>query len=389
MLSAGAVSLFLYEPGDDGAYVDPVVLGDYEYAFNQAFSDGTLIFEEGEGSAPVFRTDDAIAERYGYFQWRLFDRDEFKLIPYDSKGEVDRNASSNRTPVFVKYTGTVLGAGEPVLRWSDCIPGCYDIIVLCYDTYGDLLSGNESRKLVGGLLVDGSIHKEYQWTYRGHIYRAETSFDYLDYAEYRDMHPQRRGITTWNPQQAVKYVVTDDAVVRLADSLREAYTGWYGETADLLGQEYADFILSFVQCCTYYPAHNDTYYADYVVYGQSDYFVYPLEMLYRGTGDCEDSSILAAALYKASGYSTAIVLVPEHALVAVMLDEYTEPSYNGAYFEILSQEVGGGTYYAGETTVSTFLELGKAFYYKSDSEGTSWLSEYLDIPPNGFYPVPA
>jgi len=44
--------------------------------------------------------------------------------------------------------------------------------------------------------------------------------------------------------------------------------------------------------------------------GQEDYFRYPIETLYDVTGDCEDTSILAASLLKVLGYEVVMLLIP-------------------------------------------------------------------------------
>jgi hypothetical protein len=44
----------------------------------------------------------------------------------------------------------------------------------------------------------------------------------------------------------------------------------------------------------------------------------------KAPGDCEDSAILLAVMYKAAGFRSAIVLVPEHAAALVYLPEYNK-----------------------------------------------------------------
>ena len=50
-----------------------------------------------------------------------------------------------------------------------------------------------------------------------------------------------------------------------------------------------------------------------------------------GYGDCEDMAVLLAVLYKAAGFRSAIVLVPEHTAVLVYLPDYDEAT---AFFEL-------------------------------------------------------
>jgi len=50
-----------------------------------------------------------------------------------------------------------------------------------------------------------------------------------------------------------------------------------------------------------------------------------------GYGDCEDMAVLLAVLYKAAGFRSAIVLVPEHTAVLVYLPDYNKAT---AFFEL-------------------------------------------------------
>jgi len=50
-----------------------------------------------------------------------------------------------------------------------------------------------------------------------------------------------------------------------------------------------------------------------------------------GYGDCEDMAVLLAVVYKAAGFRSAIVLVPEHTAVLVYLPDYNKAT---AFFEL-------------------------------------------------------
>jgi len=51
-------------------------------------------------------------------------------------------------------------------------------------------------------------------------------------------------------------------------------------------------------------------------------------------GDCEDMVVLLAVMYKAAGFRSAIVLVPEHTAVLVYLPDYDEAT---AFFELAGE----------------------------------------------------
>jgi len=50
-----------------------------------------------------------------------------------------------------------------------------------------------------------------------------------------------------------------------------------------------------------------------------------------GDGDCEDMAVLLAVMYRAAGFRSAIVLVPEHTAVLVYLPDYNKAT---AFFEL-------------------------------------------------------
>ena len=102
------------------------------------------------------------------------------------------------------------------------------------------------------------------------------------------------------------------------------------------------------------------YYTDDDLYGRSEYWAYPLETLYNGGGDCEDTTFLCAALYEAAGYGAGVFMVPGHAFAAVSLDTYTDSMMWGqsAGFHIFTYDEGGRTYYGCETTLDVPVPAG-------------------------------
>ena len=51
--------------------------------------------------------------------------------------------------------------------------------------------------------------------------------------------------------------------------------------------------------------------------GKKDYWRYPIETLADNTGDCEDTTILAAAILRRMGYGVAMIFMPRHAALGV------------------------------------------------------------------------
>lgn len=68
-------------------------------------------------------------------------------------------------------------------------------------------------------------------------------------------------------------------------------------------------VLAFAQT-TDYQSDEDTR-------EQEEFWQYPVETLYDRTGDCEDSTILTAALLRRLGHGVVILLLPNHAAIGI------------------------------------------------------------------------
>ncbi len=90
-------------------------------------------------------------------------------------------------------------------------------------------------------------------------------------------------------------------------------------------QDRVDFILSFVQSLPYT--------LDDVTTGFDEFRRYAIETLIEGGGDCEDTTILVAAILQGLGEETALIFTPGHIALGVSGD-YTGASltYNGVKY---------------------------------------------------------
>lgn len=126
------------------------------------------------------------------------------------------------------------------------------------------------------------------------------------------------------------YIVIDKYVREVAEKLKNI---WINECRDNkripnLAQFYAFFCQTAID-----------YVDDKTSKGKDEYWNFPIETLVDGKGDCEDTSILLAALIQASGepkYADAagIFLLPGHAMAAIKveaLNEKYEISHFGYY----------------------------------------------------------
>lgn len=122
------------------------------------------------------------------------------------------------------------------------------------------------------------------------------------------------------------------------DELISQITTQIGKLAEEAGYTNSDIpyiAMAFVQSLPYV--------SDSASAGYDEYPRFPFETLYHGGGDCEDSSILLAALLSDMGYGVALIELPGHMAVGMKGDASLEGSY---------YEYSGTRYYYLETTNS-------------------------------------
>lgn len=374
-------------------------IGDYTVTYNGAFESGIFTYEEtthdmdsdgDEETCLMISLSDSYASNYEYYVWKVYDESSTTYVAYvyTSDGLVEyMYYSSSYDYTFSAYSGSTVAKSEACLYWSGYIAGSYVISVTCYESESDYTSStahswssSKGTTYSGDLRLDGDITTEYTWTYDGNSYELTVTYTYEEFEYYHNLTTTRDN--TKSSSNVTNYVIVDDTISSIASQLQEKFQEIYGSDASLSGQSFANFVLAFVQCCYYYPAFNDYYAADMVVYGSDEYYAYPLETIFYGMGDCEDTSILAAAIYESCGYDVAIGLISNtytssgqtvtvgHAIVGVALDSYDTPSYNSSNYEILSQTVNGVTYYGGETTSDSYYALGVITKGYASSIGT-------------------
>lgn len=104
-----------------------------------------------------------------------------------------------------------------------------------------------------------------------------------------------------------------------------------GNAEGLTKEQLAEVVLNFVQAIPFVT--------DKTSVGLVDYHSYPVETLAIGIGDCEDFSILAAAVLKNMGYDVVLLNPVGHVAIGVA----------GA-FKGYKVDYEGKSYYYGETT---------------------------------------
>jgi len=177
-----------------------------------------------------------------------------------------------------------------------------------------------------GLLIDGVVTKSYDWSYNGSDYHYDLHIKYSDFQAYRDDTSVIRSISTYSAisvTRAQALITSDDPyVVEIANMIAE-------KTAGMSEYDRINVLLAFTQYIEY------RYDSDSM--GQEEYWKYPLETLFDMNGDCEDTSILFAAVGKAMGYETGMMVFSGHATGAI---NYKELGLNSEEYGITSKTYG-------------------------------------------------
>ncbi len=186
-------------------------------------------------------------------------------------------------------------------------------------------------------------------------------------------------------------VVVDDTVRSLESALKMEYIRVGGDVEDRQG--YADFLASFVQLAVKYPSTVSGKSFDYYVWGSDEYWCVPLETLYHGIGDCEDTSALLCALYLVAGYDAAMGGHSGHVFAGVVIDDFQERvlvdysyyklsyAYGITGFDVSGNPVFGDTLYRSVETIRGQLPVGYL------AGGNSNLDKKTFWGYAGFYPV--
>lgn len=230
----------------------------------------------------------------------------------------------------------------------------------------------------------GEFTREYSWreTSGGTVYSITLTFPYSEYLEYysQNLYNCNTDVVISGYTYQTNIDLTDNETYvplkcqsgTLIDSLVAALKTEYLNKNSLTSisdeNDYAQYLLTFVQTCFMYAYEGVQYYAggNY----NTEYWAFPAETFWSGNGDCEDTSILAATIFKASGYDAGVYLVPGHAIAAVALNDYDTDglitssfivpsgSYSASSYGIMKKTVDGNVYYGCETTVEQSREIG-------------------------------
>ncbi len=180
---------------------------------------------------------------------------------------------------------------------------------------------------------DQYYNKTFQWDYNGNHWTWNLSIPKALYDAYKAVPDSTR--TRYGPGGYGFLTTTDDYYIRiLVQKLNETTTGLKYSAYDQVS-----FVLAFVQSLQYT--------SDNVTAGYNEYPRFPIETLVDEGGDCEDTSILFAAITILLGYGTVYISPPNHYAVGVLGN-----NLKGTYWTYPADS--NRTYYYCETTGSGF-----------------------------------
>ena len=186
--------------------------------------------------------------------------------------------------------------GNVVTGYGSLEPGYYVVT----DATGDV------TRYLEFFIEDARVF-EHTWTFGGVTYTIRLDMLYSDVFGYTYSDPYGNiRLSLTDPAYVSNYHTVDDGTLLELMGMLSAHGSGMDRT------EFARFVLSFVQTIPYVTDEDSV--------GEREYWKYPLETLWDGGGDCEDSTILYDTLMLMAGYDVAFVLFQDHAMSAVSVD---------------------------------------------------------------------
>ena len=184
------------------------------------------------------------------------------------------------------------------------------------------------------IYASGTISRTFEWSYGGYSWTWNTDLPADDYYDYKS----RPRTYDWP-----SYITSSDPTVNaMANALKVR-----ADEKGFDSFQTVSFVMAFVQCLPYT--------SDSVTTGHNDYPRYPVETLVDNGGDCEDTSILFAALLQNShlNYDCVLFEIPNDNPTHMAVGVRGAASVSGSYVEF-----DGYHYYYCETTGDGF-EIGE------------------------------
>lgn len=360
-------------------------------SFNSA--SGTYTYRTGLFTVKSVETDYIVINLCGTDSGNWFSSYvTIKMYVTTGDGTIVRNATYSSSPFVPGAQYNTDGGAEILVPTALLRDGTeYSVYFRFYTS--DLPIAGYSKQITGsftyhssnsgGTDMNGTFARTYSWSYDAdhdgtvsddeeysasitvpyYIYymEARTNSSYTSTESYSSgsIFTNRAGDSEYT--DTLERVAMSDSVTKsLCEAVVKAYEDNGGTWSSLSSSDKAQFILAFTQI-------NFTYAYDSYQYGDgstsAEYWAYSTETIWTGAGDCEDTSILTAALFKAAGLKSGVYLVPGHAIAAVALEDYDataieiDSNYSG--YGVMSKDADGTVYYGCETTAELYLPIGR------------------------------
>lgn len=199
---------------------------------------------------------------------------------------------------------------------NNCFGKIYLALIACFLVLG--LAAPVNARMTA---EKDAFHRNFIWHFEGSTYVLDYAFPWETYHFYQEKQRVFYNYAVYSYENPA-YPFLPDFVMRLQCMADEA--GFDRETT-------LRFVIAFVQQLEYQPE-------------KGEYPKFPVETLAERGGDCEDTSILLAAMLRELGFSAVMVNPPGHMAVAVACNDCKGTAYNQ----------DGRRYYYIETTAEGY-----------------------------------
>lgn len=335
----------------DGAYG----VGD-TVTLTATVADGTTFEGWYNSDLEVVSTDTTYSFTMGLDDLVYFARSSAAALSAESGTETDLAALTSIGSVTGKWTVTGGSEGEQAVEGSTYTfsgVGDYEI------RFDGTDSSNRTVRAAYHVMVDGTATKTYTFTYNDKTQTVTLDIKYSDYLATVNLLSVSERCDTYMSTRDMSHDLSfvtadtrDDQYLKSVAEQLETICNAEGATTP---QAEANVLLAFVQYIEY------SY--DSASHGTDEYWNFPLETLWLQTGDCEDTSILFAAIAQyidldndgKQDFDTALFLMNGHMAVGVTLSSFTAPSSSrgsNINSSINGFSYNGTMYYYGETTAT-------------------------------------
>ena len=212
--------------------------------------------------------------------------------------------------------------------------------------------------------IPGTLDKEYIWQFENQKYTVLMAIDEQWYNQVRNQKQKRRCDNEHFPPMVYKGAET---LKKLINEFNLVIPRTWSK------EKKVNFVLAFVHAI-HYKKDKTT--------GYDEFYKYPTETLVEGIGDCEDSSILFAAILSGLGFKSALISPPGHLAVGVKGD------FRGVY--LLDLDTNEKYYYCETTDKGWKLGMMPKRYYESKDIGIMPIRPYpvqpKRVPPQNIPP---